>query len=380
MQIIAAHLVYAYTGMRRSELIVMPFDSYTEIDMGDGEKIACINSHTKKLESDNYSKKIPWITTRELSKAIDVAKAIAKINYLKLKKDKPFPKDHSSIPLWLSSNKRSNPNSGHYDLPTLVSASLHGSKLKINDSDLTVITQSDIDELVAFDAFRDWDSDPKFEVGKQWPFSSHQFRRSVAVYASRSNMVSLPSLATQYKHMSQVMTAYYANNSTFAESFIIDNGKIPNSHKVLEDFRDSQAFNASVIFHEKVIRAESKLSGGQGIAIEKNKENDKLPKIMESVEETNKAVKNGQLSYIENEVGGCMLGKVCDRYELAVVLPCVFSCEHSVIGGDNNVKLSKYVDGLEIALHENDEASPTYRVIKNEIEKIRHLYLDGDKK
>ena len=39
-------------------------------------------------------------------------------------------------------------------------------------------------------------------------------------------MVSLPTLKTQFKHLSEVMTALYSENSTFAQNFLIDENGI----------------------------------------------------------------------------------------------------------------------------------------------------------
>src|SRR5690606_28431270 len=67
----------------------------------------------------------------------------------------------------------------------------------------TKITEADIVELERFDGFRDWRSDPDIQVGKYWPLTSHQCRRSLAVYSARSGMVSLGSLASQFKHLTE---------------------------------------------------------------------------------------------------------------------------------------------------------------------------------
>ncbi len=47
------------------------------------------------------------------------------------------------------------------------------------------------------------------EVGKPWPLTFHQYRRSLSVYAHRSGMVSLPALNGQLQHITDEMRAYF---------------------------------------------------------------------------------------------------------------------------------------------------------------------------
>ncbi len=85
-----------------------------------------------------------------------------------------------------------------------------------------IIEDADIRELEHIDPHRAWRSEEKFHLGKPWLFTSHQLRRSLALYAQRPGFVSLPSLRRQLQHITNEMSRYYAKGSSFAENFIGD--------------------------------------------------------------------------------------------------------------------------------------------------------------
>jgi len=224
-----------------------------------------------------------------------------------------------------------------------------------------------------FDAFRAWDENPDFSVGKIWPLASHQFRRSVAVYASRSGMVSLPALKTQFKHLSEVMTALYSENSTYAKNFLVDaNGKPIDDGSVLMSFRDASAFNTSVRFHEQVIQSESRLSGPIGSEIQRAKDKGNLPKIFQGREETRIAVKQGRFSFKETPVGGCVLKGSCSHFAVDLVLPCTSGCKQAIL---NPEKLETYIDSLRFDMEVLSPNSRPYQLIAKEIDFVTSTYL-----
>lgn len=236
-----------------------------------------------------------------------------------------------------------------------------------------MIETEDLEELRLFDAFRARDENPNFAVGKTWPLTSHQLRRSAAVYASRLGMVSLPALKTQFKHLSEVMTALYSENSTFAQNFLIDeNGKPINDGCVLMSFRDTVAFNTSVRFHEQVIQSERQLSGPIGTEIQRAKDKNSLPKIFQCREETQMAVKQGRFSFKETPVGGCVLKGSCPHFAIDLVLLCTSGCKHAILKPE---KLETYIDSLRFDLASLSPKSRPYQLMTQEIDFINSTYL-----
>ncbi|WP_221801954.1 hypothetical protein [Oceanobacter mangrovi] len=221
LQTMCALVIHAFTGMRASEVQVMPFEPIVhQAAKGFGE-LPVLVSHLKKFsKTGNYSKALVWATSEEGIFAVKAAQKFARINWFRNNPAQEEVPENS--PLFIGANIPSDNHQNHYCVP-FTRTMYHTSNIQACVESLgLVIEGDDLEELRLFDAFRDWDSDPKFAIGAYWPLTSHQFRRSVAVYASRSGMVSLPTLKTQYKHLSEVMTALYAENSTYAESFLVD--------------------------------------------------------------------------------------------------------------------------------------------------------------
>lgn len=368
-------VIHAFTGMRASEVQVMPYEPIIhQAAKGFGD-IPVLVSHLKKFsQTGNYGRALVWATSEEGTYAVKVAQKLARINWFW---NKPANEElPENVPLFIGSGSSADSHQNHYSLP--LCQRIHDSsnfQSYVEELGL-VIEPEDLEELRLFDAFRDWDSNPKFTLGSYWPLASHQFRRSVAVYASRSGMVSLPTLKTQYKHLSSVMTALYAENSTYAESFLIDEqGKPIDNNSVFQSFRDAQAFNTSVRFHEQVIKSETPLLGPVGGDIQRGKDRGTLPKILSDRAETEKAVKQGRYAYKETPVGGCTLKGSCPHFGVDIVLPCTSGCKDAILKPE---KLQAYVDSLQFDQQMMSKNSRPYKLITQEIEYVKKKYLETD--
>ncbi len=370
-QALCMTLIHAFSGMRSSEVLVMPHEPVIhQAAKGFGD-LPVFVSYLKKFEQANYSQALTWATSKEGVYAVQIAQKLARLNwFINRPADKPLP---DNTPLWIPSRLNRINAQGHYATPLAHRLWATAVSAKTAQSLGLVIEQDDIDELVTFDAFRNWDDDPRFSVGTVWPLASHQFRRSVAVYASRSGLVSLPTLKTQYKHLSATMAAYYGENSSYARSFLIDEKGNPIDHSgVLSEFRDAQQFNASLRFHECVIQACEVLKGPKGTEIQLAKNKGKLPKILSSRAETEKAIKQGRLAYKETPVGGCMLKGVCPHFGIDVVLPCTSTCADAILSKE---KLAAYVKNLRGEQEMMSSNSKPYQAIEAEILHVTQRYL-----
>ncbi len=371
-QVLCVMLIHAFSGMRRSEVRVMPYEPVIhQAAKGFGD-LPVFVSHLKKFEQANYSRALTWATSKEGVYAVQVAQQLARLDWFRNRRaNETFP---DNAPLWISSGSDRQNAQGHYSIPITDNFWSKREWTDVAQSLGLVIEQDDIDELVTFDAFRNWDDDPRFSVGSLWPLTSHQFRRSVAVYASRSGMVSLPTLKTQYKHLSATMTAYYGENSSYAQSFLIDEEGNPiESASILSAFRDEKQFNASLLLHERVLQASEPLKGPKGTEIQLAKDRGKLPKMLSSRAETEKAIKQGRLSYKETPVGGCMLKGVCPHFGIDVVLPCTSNCKDAVLTKD---KLQAYVKNLRFEQEMMSPKSKPYKAIEAEILHVTQRYLE----
>lgn len=372
-QLLCVMLIHAFSGMRKSEVNIMPYEPVIhQAAKGFGD-LPVFVSHLKKFEQANYSRALTWATSKEGVYAVQIAQQLARLNWFKHRPaNEAFP---DNAPLWISSRRDRHNAHGHYVIPLTRGLWSTDGWTGVAQSLGLVIEKDDIDELVTFDAFRNWDDDPRFSVGNLWPLTSHQFRRSVAVYASRSGMVSLPTLKTQYKHLSATMTAYYGENSSYAQSFLIDEkGNSIEKASILSAFRDEKQFNASLLLHERVVQASDPLNGPKGKEIQLAKERGKLPKMLSCRAETEKAIKQGRLSYKETPVGGCVLKGVCPHFGIDVVLPCTSSCENAILTKD---KLKIYVENLRYEQETMSPNSKPYKAIEAEILHVTKRYLES---
>lgn len=373
LRVLCVLLVHSFSGMRASEVRVMPYEPVVNQAVKGFGDVPVLVSYLQKFVQANYSQALVWATSDEGVYAVRIAQKIARLNWYR---NQPEEVDMpENLPLWMPSRMRRENHNAHYSVPI---AQIHSTELwqSAAESLDLVIEQVDIDELITFDAFRQWDKHAEFAVGKVWPLSSHHPRRSVAVYASRSGMVSLPTLKTQYKHLSSVMTALYSENSSYADSFLIDeNGEPIGCSSILESFRESSRFNSSLRFHEQVIESEYKLCGPKGTEIQRAKEKGRLPKIFNSREDTSKAIKQGRFSYKDTPVGGCTLRGVCPHFGLDIILPCTKNCRESVIIPD---KLEIYIDSLRFDQEALSPNSRPYKEIEAEIQHVTVTYLRRD--
>ncbi len=369
-------LIQCYTGMRRHEVEVMDLDAYEEAVIDGFGTISVINSYTSKIRQDNYSRRSPWATAPHVKMYCDVARKLVEARWYMHRTD-PFPSDLRSIPMFYSYTSLEPGQYYDYKLLDLDYADERFSLSNLIDESLYDVTirESDIQELMTYDAFQDWDSRKEFKVGTEWPLSTHQIRKSVAVYAARSQMVSLPSLGAQYKHLSLNMTSLYTNNSLFARNFV-DASEDKDAYGIFGLFLEAKQFYGALTFHNEVIKSEYRLSGGKGAHIQLAKDRNVMPVWLTDIKETENKIKRGELSYTSTVVGGCMRVGVCEQYEVAEIVPCVFDCAYSITGGDGGAKLKAYRDELEFGLDEMDEGTPAYSETVREINRIDMKLLE----
>lgn len=373
LRILCVFLIHTFSGMRTSEVQVMPFEPSIPSKIKGFGTLPVLVSHLKKFSlRGNYSELLVWATSEEGLYAVNIAQQLTRIKWFQ--RNQPGKEMPSNIPLFASitDDGKAAPHI-HYDLPIAKTPFDPSIWRPAIESLGLVIEAEDLEELRVFDAFREWDENPDFAVGQFWPLSSHQIRRSVAVYASRSGMVSLPTLKTHFKHLSEVMTALYSENSTYAQNFLIDeNGKPIDGGSVLASFRNAVAFNTSVRFHEQVIQSERELGGAIGAEIQRAKDKGTLPKMFLNREETEKAVKQGRFSYKETPVGGCALKGSCPHFAVDLVLPCTNGCKHAILTPE---KLETYIESLRFDMKILSPKSRPYQFIAKEIDFVTSTYL-----
>lgn len=368
IQDVCAAMVHVYTGMRAHEVSILRYDCLDSMNIEGLGEFFFISGYSSKLSGGNYaSGKLRWATCREIVKFIKCAQAVTRFSAALNRFDPELIND-GSLPLFASiepEKTKPNPHS------SFAFADLNFNFISKLEGDF-LIQESDLVELETFDVFSDWRENKIFTVGSLWPFSTHQFRRSAAVYASRSGKVSLPSLQTQFKHLSTAMTLLYSENSSFACNFI-QSDDLPTTHGVVTDFLESQSLNTAVLFEEQVLVNAGSLSGGRGALIQQLKDESNIPSILSDRKSVAALVKSGQLSYTDTVVGGCMRKTLCEHYGVDEVLPCLAGCKDAVINVGNSKKLVNYKSNLEMNLSQLSPGSRPYNTIVEEIVRLDQI-------
>ncbi|PMX20784.1 hypothetical protein C1X57_19800 [Pseudomonas sp. FW215-E1] len=185
-----------------------------------------------------------------------------------------------------------------------------------------LITEDDMRELEAIDPFRDWRADKQFKIGQPWKITSHQFRRSIAVYAAQSGLVTLPALKRLLQHLTKEMSLYYAKGCSAGNVIFMED----NPFAIAYFLRNKKAADAAMYIKE-VLKSKEELYGIHGMLID-NKRNNIIMKT--SIEQTKINVEKGFQAYQETPVGGCGSVTPCNKRAHGNFLTCD-TCSESVI-------------------------------------------------
>ena len=189
----------------------------------------------------------------------------------------------------------------------------------------------------------------------------------------------MPSLKFQFKHLSEVMTMLYRENASFAEN-ILNIVKTGDSHDVIRDYRNELMLLEAQEFEAHVVKSTDKLFGGSGSRFEQEKYNN--PSWLNSIEEIEKRVKDGRISYRETAIGGCSSREMCDKFSLDEIIPCLAGCDDAILGGDDGLglkrgaKLKKYKETLETELEYLEPEHPSAHLARKEITLIHQKLIE----
>ncbi|ALY35129.1 TPA: integrase [Pseudomonas aeruginosa] len=373
MQYVAKTVIHLYTGMRDQEVMRMSYNCLSDKivrqvvvdDQGvERDKPQTVKVLSTTTKFSGYKKEGTWFAPGEVVKAIEVAQAICRglASLYKIK-----PDDH--CPLFPSpaivSFKRS---SAEVDVTDFANKRLNGSALRALS-----IRSEDLQELAQSDPSRDFDNEPAYAVGRPWPLTSHQFRRSLAFYGSSSGFLSLPTLRTQFKHMTIEMSRYYSNNHDNLRTIFgyYDEQRqdfaLPNNHFA---FEYQMALPISVVNQliADLMLNEEPLFGGTGSYMEKQKERVQagVVQIEDLRSDTEQRVKNGAISYRPTLLGGCTKVGRCDSFLLGDYTECL-SCEGAII---KPLKLNAAIEDATNELSQYVEGSGEYQIVAGDIERL----------
>lgn len=204
------------------------------------------------------------------------------------------------------------------------------------------ITESDLAELEAFDAFRNWRDEKDCQIGKYWNICTHQFRRSLAVYGARSGVISLGAMSVQYKHLTQAMTLYYRGNSVFAPNILASDSQ----KEFIQELEYQRLVHSYAQFEEGVIHSSSHLLGGTGTYLQLQKDREQLLKVFPNRDAAIKRMKKGEIAYKPSLFGACTNPDSCEKISFTAITSCL-SCAHAVFDTGSAEKMQKAVQQLQ---------------------------------
>lgn len=337
VQMAAKLTIQAFSGMRDDEATSLPYHCL-ETTVSNGKTHYLILGRTTKLNNGRI-KRTRWVTNKEGYRAIQIARQIADTIYaifgVEANATTSQMTDH---PLFVSpgylglAGKSLKSENGRFLAGSLTLINLDRLRARLQPT----IEDTDIKELEQIDPHRAWRSEQKFQIGQPWLFMSHQLRRSLALYAQRSGLVSLPSLRRQLQHITEEMSRYYAKGSAFAKDFMADD----KDHFGLE-WQDSQAVSATLGYILNVLLSNDVLFGGHGNWVEHRlRGSDGVVQV--DREATMRRFKKGEIAYRETCIGGCTNVGECDQVALTWLnIDCISSGCSNLVG--NLPKLERVI-------------------------------------
>lgn len=310
-QNVCKYLIHLYSGMRNNEVLSLKHDCLSIKKTPIGE-VYRLTGETTKLTG--IPKITSWVTSKKVMTAIDIAKSISTT----VCDCRNFPKEDMYLFMTVG-HLRITPKS------KVIAMYSQGGFHRVGDDFIKVpIIESDIQELERISPFKNFRGNRKYQVGSNWKLTPHQFRRSLAVYAAQSSIISLPSLKRQLKHIIREMSLYYCKGASNAENIVGE--KCDNFTK---EFLDEKSTTEATAYIHDVLLYEGIFIGVNAKFIESEKTKFSL-NVIENRSKITKQFQNGHISYCETGLGACLSTGPCDKKAMRAISACI-NCDKSVI-------------------------------------------------
>lgn len=318
--------IVTFSGMRNDEATNLLFQCLETEFSTDGKTHYIIAGRTTKLK-DIRTK---WVTNTEGARAIKLAQRISEKIYAHLK-ERPASKSVkiNKYPLFISPSYLGFVGQlPKGDKDTWHPVSFGFFKKSYDDFRgrfQPIIEEADLQELEDVDPHRAWRAEVDFQVNSPWRLTDHQLRRSLALYAQRSGLVSLPTLRRQLQHITDEMSRYYSRGSLFATNFIGDN----DEHFGWE-WQDATPVSAGLAYIRDVLFSKEPAFGGYKKWME-NQLGTPAGQILLDRDVTMKRFRNGELAYKETPLGGCTKVGPCEEVAIRFLdVDCLAGCPNLV--------------------------------------------------
>lgn len=352
------HLIHAYTGMRAGEVLSLKHDCLEIVKTSTG--VIRLVSTTSKLHG--FKNKTSWITSKEIQRII---KILNNINQVVIKH---YDLNIDDTTLFINArliqakhnvlvhNEKLKMQLNQRHLKNSLQLELNFATLSICKKDFKEINDISFEKLCS-----------DYTIGMKWNFTSHQYRRSIAVYAMQSGLISLGSLQAQLKHLLKEMTLYYSNGASFAKQlFRISENHIANDLDTIKPELDTLAYIKNVIFSDE------RLFGAHGSFVEKHskQQNKELETyLLENREKTLRKFKNGDIAYKETALGGCISIEACNNRLTRSITACL-DCSGSIL---KKSKINTVINKQKEFISSLDPDSIEYRTELKDLKTLEKL-------
>jgi len=318
------HIIHQYTGMRNSECSKLSHNCWQEKTTEMPSRIFGKETKLRGVPTQQV-----WITHDEIKRVINLLNYIAEPMRNKVCPQLENP-PLMIRPSLLYTKGISNLN---YDAAAVGRLAKEDKSKNIYDElplDIQgiTITRDHIEELSCIDD-RDWSQHKWVHVGNTWQFTSHQYRRSLAVYALGSGLVSLHAIKEQFGHLILAMTAYYGYGYKSARKL---DGNIDDKNHIARYMLSIKHYIKTYLYRKNVLLAKTPLWGANGLHLAKHiiaKTPEEREIVMRDSSKLKSKFKKGLIDYQDTAMGGC-LNSECAKFLLPDFFISCKGCEHAI--------------------------------------------------
>lgn len=356
LRMACVYLICFYSGMRAHEVNNLMLDCLSKSDNDKTGTTRLIGFTSKYAGTD---KRAIWVTIKDIEPVIDNLARLAKAIAYRV----VGTPDEKKIPLLISIYYYNHKYQFTDELLVFNTINLDKRILTLNNIE---IKEEDMNFLELIEPFRDWQLELPFQLGQNWMFSIHQFRRSLAVYAAQSGLVSIGAMQFQLKHLLNTVTLYYSNGAEYAKQNCDE-----SSLDFSQEYNDNELIADVTAYFSDIVLTDDLLLGAGGKVIEKLKKEmgDSNAQIHVKRLETLSDMKNGVAFYRETPLGGCSQIGECDSYLTGKLDSCL-TCTGATIKAE---KLQRVVNVLTRRLSTYAQESIEYKTSLKEVSKLRAL-------
>jgi hypothetical protein len=340
-QLAAKIWIHLFTGMRHMEVNSLPYQCLSTIESR-GKDITVIHGRTSKLTGAGVIPTL-WITNDIVKVAVTAAQGLSRYfaayHGLTVNEDVMYLFPRMGNIGKIKSIEDFEPEGMVQPEPL--------NKLLALIPGL-IIEEEDVAELLQFQSFTP-DFRTKFKVGEIWPLTTHQCRRSLAVYTARSNRVSIGAMTAQFKHLTLQMQEYYRRGSLWAKDLLASDAQneYRKGNKSMVDLIELEERTKQYDdFEERVINEAGPLAGGAGSTFKRTKRSGEFAIIGEDREQTKRSFIEGRLAFKESPIGWCTKLDACDKIIITNDTQCV-GCENSVFTQRDIPKMERHIVYLQ---------------------------------